>query len=196
MESNDVAETDAARLVGAELDKSDLVGGHQNPAALLRGEREDGRPPSLRRPAPPPGRARPRSAVASVSTTSSRGMDWMPILTSTADLLCARPGHGLCAVSGFLSVVRGQPLMPRQASRATSCSAASLGMASSRAQPVPGADLGHAQQPDGQQVGLVVGQAGVLLDHLADQVGAHPVRRLGRLRGRPGRWSSPTRRRA
>src|SRR5689334_9291682 len=42
LESNDVAETDPARLIRTELDKGYFVSGDENPAALLGGEREDG----------------------------------------------------------------------------------------------------------------------------------------------------------
>ena len=38
--SDDVAEPDAARRVGAELDECDFVGGYEDPAALLGGKRE------------------------------------------------------------------------------------------------------------------------------------------------------------
>jgi len=47
-----------------------------------------------------------------------------------------------------------------------------------RAEPVPGAHLGHAEQPDGEQVRLVIGEARIFLDHLADQVSAPTVGRI------------------
>src|SRR5581483_2712076 len=40
------------------------------------------------------------------------------------------------------------------------------------AQPVPGAHLGHADHRDAEQVRLVIGDPGVLADHLADHLGA------------------------
>ena len=45
-------------------------------------------------------------------------------------------------------------------------------MSSAGVQPEPRADLGHAHQGDREQPGLLVGQAGVLVDHLGDRLGA------------------------
>src|ERR1700753_2032858 len=108
------------------------------------------------------------SAVASVSTSSSRGMDCMPILTSTF-----LPWVGLALVRRARPAADAAPGEPRD-----ELLGRLLGDRAERAQPVTGADLGHAEEPDGEQVGLVVCQAGVLPDHLADQVGALLVGRV------------------
>src|ERR1700761_3328475 len=117
------------------------------------------------------------SAVASVSTTSSRGMDWMPILTSMVPLsvLWAPLWSGLvlALVGSAGPAADAAPGQPRD-----QLLGRVLRDRAERAQPVPRADLGHADHADRQQVRLVVRQAGVLLDHLADQVGARPVRRV------------------
>src|SRR5512135_2907497 len=99
------------------------------------------------------------SAETVVSSTSSRWMDWIPILTSTALLSSAgtrpaadaapgQPGHQLLG-----SVLGNGPV---------------------GAQPVGGADPGHADQPDAEQVRLGVAHPGVLADDLADHVGVVP----------------------
>src|ERR1700743_1235964 len=121
-ESNDVAETDSARLIRTELDKGDFVRGNQHPPALLGSARQDGL--AVRR-------RRPRAAAG-------------PARGGPRDELLGRL----------------------------------LGDRAERAQPVTGADLSHAEEPDGEQVGLVVCQAGALPDHLADQVGALLVGRV------------------
>src|SRR5687768_9036968 len=103
------------------------------------------------------------AASASVSTTSSREACWMPILTSmevpsvllwewsvvprvAADAPPGEPGDQGGGVLAAHLVVLGEP--------------------------VPGADLGHADQRHGEQPGRLVGQAGVLVDHRGDHRGA------------------------
>ena len=66
--------------------------------------------------------------------------------------------------------------MPRQARPATRAAASpclTWALDPGRlGQPEPCADLGHSHQRDGQQPGLGVGQAGVLVDHRGDHRGA------------------------
>src|ERR1700729_364737 len=106
------------------------------------------------------------SAVASVSTTSSRGIDCIPILTST---ILPLVGFGL--VGGARPAADAAPGESRD-----ELLGGLLGDRAERAQPVPRADLRHAEEADGEQVGLIVRQSGVLPDHLADQVSAFLVR--------------------
>src|SRR5690348_7991067 len=102
-----------------------------------------------------------------VSSTSSLWMDWIPILTSTvilslvrsnrvagprpaADPAPGQPGHEL-----LRGVLRDRPV---------------------GAQPVGGADLGHSDQAHAEQVRLLVADASVLGDDLADHLRAFPAR--------------------
>ena len=68
--------------------------------------------------------------------------------------------------------------MPRQARPDDERSRVLLRDLTGRVQPEPGAHLGHAHQRHREQPGLLVGQPGVLVDHLRDRLGAlpgHPV---------------------
>ena len=115
--------------------------------------------------------ARSRSisaAVASVSTTSSRGIDCIPILTST-----------ILPLVGFALVGRARPAADAAPGESRDeLLGGLLGDRAERDQPVPGADLRHAEEANGEQVGLIVRQSGVLPDYLADQVGAFLVGRV------------------
>src|SRR6516162_5776251 len=84
------------------------------------------------------------AAVASVSTTSSRGMDWIPILTSTLLLISPLVGGA------------GPAADPAPGQAGHQLLGCLLGDRPQRAEPVPGADLGHADEADAQQMRLVV----------------------------------------
>src|SRR6202007_2101345 len=78
------------------------------------------------------------SAVASVSTTSSRGMDCMPILTST-----------ILPLVGFALVRRARPAADAAPGEPRDELLGRLfGDRAKCAEPVPRADLGHAEEPD------------------------------------------------
>src|SRR5215469_3469468 len=127
------------------------------------------------------------SAVVSVSTMSSRGADWIPILTSTTILSAAIPSRDACdspARNYFMNrCARSTRRHPdyrtgspgeRPAADAAPGQPAQqllrgiLGDIPAGAHPVPGADVGHSDEPHPQQVRLVVLDPGVLADHPAD----------------------------
>ena len=62
--------------------------------------------------------------------------------------------------------------MPRQARPATSAAAALLVDRAALLQPEARADLAHAHQRDREELRLLLGQAGVVGDHVGDQLGA------------------------
>src|SRR6516225_411374 len=106
-----VAETDPARFRRAELHVGDLVGGDQDPAAFGDREREH----------------------RMVALLQRGGQAPLYLVRRRIRLHHQLPRHGLDPDLDFHTVprqcsLRGQPLMPRQASLAMSCSAASRGI--------------------------------------------------------------------
>src|ERR1700733_7539099 len=95
----------------------------------------------------------------------------MPILISTALLSAteASPGPGGSGRAGpAADTAPGEP--------GQQLLGGVLGYRPAGTEPVPGTHLGHANQGHAQQVRLVVGQAGVFADELADHVGARTHR--------------------
>src|SRR5579859_37561 len=140
------------------------------------------------------------SATVSVSTMSSRGVDWTPIFTSTTFLSAEFRVDGARSNEINLPTPRTERVCPPapgpQANRARA-RAIARPLAGERpaadaaprqpaqqllrgilwdvlpvAHPVACADIGHADQPHAEQVRLVVPDAGILPDHLADHFGA------------------------
>src|SRR3569833_1731734 len=121
------------------------------------------------------------SADREVSTTSSLGTDCTPILTCTSFLRDASfPPY---TASGVITGTMSCPPVRRSGGARESADTAPgqagdevlgrfLGDRAALRQPVAGADLGHADQAHAQQVRLVAGDAGVLLDDLSDLLGA------------------------
>src|SRR5215472_14338382 len=107
------------------------------------------------------------SGEEDVSSTSSLWMDWIPILTSTALILSLVRSNGVAGPRPAADTAPGQPghellggiLRDRPVG----------------AKPVGGADLGHSNQAHAQQVRLLVADAGVLGDDLADHLRAFPA---------------------
>src|SRR5215469_4335184 len=119
------------------------------------------------------------SGDESVSTTSSRGIDWIPILTSTAFLsvsVLGATGHraagagavvfGTAVLTGPRPAADPPPRQPRD-----QLLGGVLGDHLVRAEPERGADLGHADQAHAEQARLVVTDPRVLPDDLADDLG-------------------------
>src|SRR6516225_7813904 len=101
-----------------------------------------------------------------VSTTNSRVMDWMPILTSTLVLSLVRGGR-LAGPRPAADPPPGQP--GHQLLRGI------LGDLAIGAQPVSGTDLGHSHQAHAQEVRFLVPDARILGDDLADHFRAVPA---------------------
>ena len=122
-------ETDPALLDVSQLDVGDLAGRHQEFAALVVGQHEQ--PAVLGGHRLGQGLLQfPGRDVGLHDEFTRDGLD--PDLDfHGAPELGLLGGQRRRAVAGEGQMVRGQPLMPRQASRAMSCSAASLGMARS-----------------------------------------------------------------
>src|SRR5690606_22871183 len=127
------------------------------------------------------------SADRSVSTTSSRCTERTPILISIVlPFNGAEPPHR--RRSGRKKRRRSRPANGLSRTRKTADAAPGeprhqllgrvLGDGAVLGDPVAGAHLRHADQPDPEQVGLVAGAAGVFLDHRADHLGALVERAL------------------
>src|SRR6202046_2263508 len=131
--------------------------------------------------------ARSRSwAETLVSTTSSRGMFWIPILTSTM-LLYSVPARTLGESSCYPGLAPARGGCSAAARQATDTTPGQpgyellrgvLGDGAVGAEPVCRADLGHPDQADTQQMRLVVVQPRVLTDELADHVRVHARARV------------------
>src|SRR5215831_7875621 len=103
-----------------------------------------------------------------VSSTSSLWMDWIPILTSTAVILSLVRSSGVAGPRPAADTAPGQP--GHELLR---------GVLRDRpvgAQPVGVADLGHSDQAHAKQVRLLVADASVLGNDLADHLRAFPAR--------------------
>src|SRR5262249_52714283 len=114
-----------------------------------------------------------------VSSTSSLWMDWIPILTSTVILSLVSSN----SLPGRTSLVGGNRVAgPRPAADPPPGQPGHelfRGVLRDRpvgAQPVGGADLGHSDQAHAKQVRLLVADASVLGNDLADHLRAFPAR--------------------